>query len=134
MATGTLGTTARDYPSRVERIAVNINFNNIGAGQSVKIGTVPAGSGLIRAGTIVGTVFNSATTNNFSVGTASGGAQLVAAAAIGAVGINTSTIVAAQAGPLAADTPIWLTGIFAPAAPTTGNALFVLEWANPGAG
>jgi hypothetical protein len=132
MATGTLGTTARDYPSRGERICYNITFTNFGAGTSVKVGTVPAGSALLRCYTVTGTAFNSSTTNNISVGNAAAGAQIVAANAIGAAGINTQTIIAALAGPLAADTPVWITGTFAAAAPTAGNADFVLEWANPG--
>jgi hypothetical protein len=132
MATGTLGSTARDYPSRNSALVYNVTFTNFGAGQSIKVGTVPATAALLRCTTVTGTAFNSSTTNNISVGTASGGAQIVAAAAIGAVGINTQTIIAAQAGPLAADTDIWITGTFAAAAPTTGNADFVLEFANPG--
>ena len=134
MATGTLGTTARDYPSRGERIAVNLGFAGaFGAGTSIKVGTIPAGSVLARCTTVVGTAFNSSTTNNISVGNAAAGAQIVVAAAIGAVGINTQAIVAAVAGPLAVDTPIWITGTFAAAAPTAGAAVFVLEWFNPGA-
>ena len=86
MATGTLGTTARDYPSRGERIAYNLGFGGaFGAGTSIKVGTVPAGSVLARCATITGTAFNSFTTNNISVGTAASGAQIVAANAIGAV-------------------------------------------------
>jgi len=133
MATGTLGSTARDYPTRESAIVFTLNYNQpFGAGVSVKVGTVPAGAALLRCYTVTGTAFNSSTTNNISVGSAASGAQIVAAAAIGAVGINTQTIIAAQAGPLAADTPIWLTGTFAAAVPTAGQALFVLEWANPG--
>ena len=134
MATGTLGTTARDYPSRGERIAVNLSFSgNFGNGVSQKIGTIPAGSVLVRCTTVVGTAFNSSTTNNISVGTAASGAQLVAAAAIGAIGVNTQALVAAAVGPLAVDTPIWITGTFAAAPPTAGAGVFVLEWFNPGA-
>ena len=134
MATGTLGTTARDYPSRGERIAFNLGFAGaFGAGTSIKVGTIPAGSVRARCATITGTAFNASTTNNISVGTAASGAQIVAAAAIGAVGNNAQTIVPAQMGPLVTDTPIWITGTFAAAAPTAGAAVFVLEWFNPGA-
>src|SRR5262249_36180020 len=135
MPTGTLGTSARDYPSRESRLVYRLSGlagSAFGAGTSIKIGTVPAGSSLLRCYTQTGTAFNASTTNNISVGNASGGAQLVAAAAIGAAGINSQTIVAAAAGPLAADTDVWLTGTFAAAAPTAGDAMFVLEWANPG--
>ena len=131
MATGTLGTQARDYPSRAERFCFPLTLASIASGASVKAGTIPAGSGMMRCTTVVGTAFNAGTLNNISVGNVSGGAQIVAAVAIGAVGINNLTIIAAQAGPLAADTPIWLTGNFTGAAPTAGNALFVLEWSNP---
>ena len=131
MATGTLGTSARDYPSRESRFCVNLTFTNFGGGAARKIGTIPINSVLLRCYTVTGTAFNSSTTNNIQVGTASGGAQVVAAAAIGAAGINTQTIIAAAAGPLAADTDIWIQGTFAAAAPTAGNADFVLEWANP---
>ena len=132
MPTGTLGTTARDYPSREMRICVALTPANIGAGVSQKAGVIPAGSSLLRCYTVTGVAFNASTTNNISVGNAAAGAQIVAAAAIGAVGINTQTIIAAQAGPLAADTTIWLTGTFAAAAPTLGNANFVLEYCQPG--
>ena len=134
MATGTLGTTARDYPSRGERIAFNLGFAGaFGNGVSIRVGVIPAGSVLARCTTVVGTAFNASTTNNISVGNAAAGAQIVAAAAIGAVGINTQAIIAAVAGPLAVDTPIWITGTFAAAAPTAGAAVFILEWFNPGA-
>jgi len=135
MATGTLGSSARDYPARESRIVYALSGlagSVFGAGTSIKIGTVPAGSSLLRCYTQTGTAFNASTTNNISVGTASAGAQLVAAAAIGAAGINSQTIVAAAAGPLASDTDVWITGTFAAAAPTAGAANFVLEWANPG--
>src|SRR5262245_39859447 len=132
MPTGTLGSTARDYPARESRICFNINFTNLSpTGTTIKVGTVPAGASLLRCYTQTGTAFNASTTNNLSVGNAASGAQLVAAAAIGAAGINSQTIVAAQAGPLAVDTPIWITSTFAAASPTAGNANFVLEWANP---
>ena len=130
MATGTLGTSARDYPSRVERFVFPLTVTNLGGAASVKIGTVPAGSGLMRCTTIVGTAFTAGAT--VQLGTAPSGAQIVAAAAPGAVGINSQTIIAAQAGPLAADTAIWLTN--AGTAAAAGNGLLVLEWGNPGAG
>ena len=132
MATGTLGTTARDYPAVNTCIVYTLNYATpFGAGVSIKVGTVPANCALLRCYTVTGTAFNSSTTNNISVGNATGGAQIVAANAIGAAGINSQTIIAAQAGPLAADTSIYVTGTFAAAAPTAGQALFVLEWANP---
>ena len=112
-----------------------LTFANFGVnGASLNVGTIPAGAGLLRCGTVVGVAFNYGTTNNLSVGSAAGGAQIVASAAIGAIGINTQTIIAAQAGPLAADTVIWVTSILAGTAGSAGNALFVLEWANPTAG
>src|SRR5262245_39854828 len=133
MATGTLGTSAKDYPAREQKLVYPLTVASIGSGVSVKAGTLPAGAAMLRCYTVTGTAFNSSTTNNISVGSAAGGAQIVAANAIGAAGINSQTIVAAQAGPLAADTNIWLTGTFAAAAPTAGNALFVLEYATPSA-
>ena len=137
MATGTLGTTARDYPSRGERFCVNLNATNM-SNLSFKIGTIPTGSVIARCTTINGTTAFGSTTNTVALGTAANGAQIMAAAAIGGAGVITpETLVTGASsvlGPLAADTPIWLTTAFTGAAPAAGAAsVLVLEWFNPGA-
>ena len=136
MATGTLGTQAKDYPAREQKISVNLTTANIAllaAGSSFKAGTLPAGSGILR-GYLVNsaTAFNAGTTNSISIGTASGGAQVVASTAMGAASATTVLTIVAGLGQLAADTPIWVNGIFTGAAPTAGQSLLVLEYSVPG--
>jgi len=130
MPTGTLGSSARDYPSRGDKLVAVVNLANLAPTQSLKIGTLPAGSAILRIATAVSTAFNYGTNNNISVGTASGGAQIVAAAAIGAVGVNTQTVIAAAAN-MAADTDIWVTGAFTGTTGTTGAGLVIVEFAGP---
>jgi hypothetical protein len=66
-------------------------------------------------------VFNS-TTNTLAIGTTPGGAQILAATTIAALGRTDNPIAAASMGPLAVDTPIYGTIASTGAAPTTGVA------------
>jgi hypothetical protein len=130
MPTGTLGSLARDYPARNSVLSAVINLANLAPSQSFKVGTIPAGSCITRVLTCVGTAFNYGTNNNISVGNASGGAQIVAAAAVGGVGANTQTVVAAAAF-AAADTDVWITGAFTGTTGTTGSGFVWVEFASP---
>ena len=131
MATGTLGTTARDYPWRLNT-ALNAaitaaNINNL----SVKIGTIPAGAVItgVRYGTSV--AFNG-TTPTVRVGITPNGAELVAAATFGAaLGLTAATLIATAAGPLAADTPVYASGVFG-GSNTLGAAVLFVEYLIPG--
>ena len=129
MATGTLGTQAKDYPAREQKIVTALTTTNVQAGNNVKLGTVPAGSVLLRATTVVGTAFTAATT--VALGNAAGGAQIMAAATVAAAAITPQTIIVGPttSGPFTADTQIWLTPAGTPAA---GAGVLVIEFAVPG--
>ena len=70
------------------------------------------------------------TNNNISIGNASGGAQIVAAAAVGAVGANSQTVIAA-ASISASDIDVWITGAFTGTVGTTGLGFVWVEFADP---
>lgn len=94
---------------------------------SILIGTLPAGSLLGQVHLNVNTVFNS-TTNTASLGTAAGGVQLFAATDLKAAARTDTAVPTAQAGPLAADTQVWLNLLNTGAAPTAGAGAIVLEY------
>ena len=129
MATGTLGTQARDYPAREQKFVVLLSPTNVQAGANVKLGTVPANSALLRATASIGTAFTAATT--VALGNASGGAQIVAAASLATAGVTPLTIIVGPttSGPFTADTDIWMTPAGTPAA---GAAVLCIEFAVPG--
>src|SRR5262245_27772334 len=118
MATGTLGTQARDYNVRCTHYLTSGNLVdasgatlNFAQGQSIKIGTIPAGASIVRATMLTSQVSN-AGTNLVALGNTSGGAQLVASAANGlaTLGPTAMTVVASSATVLlAADTDVWVT-------------------------
>ena len=113
----------------------------------MKVGAVPYNAWITRGYQQIITSFNSATTDTMAIGTASGGAQLVAAQSVhGAAGGATSlTIVAANAGTVATGAGIAPTGanggfdiwaVYAKtgAAPTAGQATYVIEYFAPNDG
>jgi hypothetical protein len=94
---------------------------------SVLIGRLPAGALLLNAHVNVGTLFNS-TTNTVSLGSASGGAQFLAATDLKTAARTDTLVPTAAAGPLAADTDVWMTLTNTGAAPTAGAAVVALEY------
>jgi len=133
MATGTLGTAARDYHTKqTTYLSYNINFATFSGTTSVKMGTVPANAALLRAFTNMSVAFNAGTNNQISLGTASSGTQLASAAnGPATVGTTSVTLTAGSAQAPTADQDIWLTAAFTGAAPTTGNGYVYLEYATP---
>ena len=96
---------------------------------AVKIGTLPAGAVILTVGTNVETVRVTGTAPVFSVGTASGGAQIAAAIALTAGSLNTVPL-AALVQPLAADTDVYA-GITAGGATTAGDAYVMVTFVKP---
>src|SRR5262245_38315919 len=96
------------------------------------LGVLPAGAVLGSIPTQVAAAFNSIT-NTLSICTAPGGTQLVNALDLKTAARTDTAIVTAQAGPLAADTPIYYTLGSTGAAPTQGSAVSWLDYL-PGAG
>lgn len=131
MVTNVPGNTAREpNHALVGFISARLAFATFISGSQLKIGTIPAGSRILRLETVVGVVFNNATNNGLSVGTAAGGAQISAAdtTSVGALGTNSKTLVASAAMFVTADTDIWVNANFSGAAATTGLADVILEY------
>ena len=132
------------------RFAVNFNSCTLPAAAgncSFKVGAIPYNAFIVRGYMQVYTAFNSTTTDTVAVGTASGGAQLVAATSTHAAGPGAAlTIVAANLGTAATGNnilptganggfDIWATIAFTGAtAATAGNAVVVLEYFLPNDG
>jgi hypothetical protein len=131
MATGTLGSTARDYHTRqTHYLAAAINAANMFGTNQIKIGTIPAGGAILRGNNSVGVAFNAGTANAISVGTLASGASIVASGSLAAIG-NTALTIASAGAYVTTDTDIYVTGAFTGAAPNTGQALVTLEYAIP---
>ena len=129
------------------RFSVNFNSCVLVAGTcSFKVGAVPYNSYVLRASQQVYTAFNSGTTDTVAVGTASGGAQLVAAQTVHAATAGLPlTVVAANLGTAATGNgiastganggfDIWVTYTQTGAAPTAGSAVIILEYIAPNDG
>ena len=71
MATGTAGSAARDVMMPVKQtLAYTLNFDTTGASSGVAIGTIPAGSVLVKpiSGVSVSVAFNGNSTNTLDIG------------------------------------------------------------------
>lgn len=96
------------------------------------LGVLPAGAVANLAHVAVGTAFNS-TTNTLALGTAAGGAQILAATDLKALARTDTAVALANMGPYAVDTPIYYTLALTGPAPTVGAAVAWLDFL-PGAG
>jgi hypothetical protein len=124
------------------RFTVNFNSCVLVSGTcSVKIGAIPYNSWLLRWQQQIITSFNSATTDTVGFGVASGGVTLVAAQSVhGAAGDATALTIVhpgiATVGNGATQTgtdggfDIWATYTQTGAAPTAGQAVYLLEFAS----
>jgi len=120
-----------------------VNFNScvlVSNTCSFKVGALPYNAFVVRAYQQVTTAFNSGTTDTLAIGTASGGAQLVAAQTVhaGTAGLPL-TVVAANLGIAATGNGIastggdggfdvWATYAQTGAAPTAGVAVVIIEY------
>ena len=130
-------------------VRFTVNFNScvlVSNTCSVKVGALPYNSFVVRAYQQVYTAFNSGTTDTLAVGTASGGAQLVAAQTVHATTAGLPlTVVAANLGTAATGNKIaqtganggfdvWVTYAQTGAAPSAGSAVIILEYFAPNDG
>ena len=87
MATGTLGTSARQYhTSQIHYIRKDISFSN-GNGAVITLGVIPANSVVIRGGVVVSTAFNAGTANTLIIGTSADDDGFATALALGTIGV-----------------------------------------------
>lgn len=92
----------------VHTISRTINYNDAGITTGVQIGTLPAGSLIDETSVLTSTAWNGTVSVALSVGTALTGTQLISGTDVrtAAARVDTQTPIA-NAGPLAADTPIY---------------------------
>jgi hypothetical protein len=134
MATGTLGTAARDYHTRqTHYIGQQIRPDNFGTGvPALKLGTVPGGSAIVRAGVVIRTAFNN--DQSVTLGTGSASSQqlnLVAVTSANAVGFIGFTMLSGGSNFYpAADTDVYIKGLSAgTTAATAGTGVAFVEYA-----
>ena len=101
-----------------------------GAAGVVQVGTLPAGAIVLRAGVVVTTAFNAASTNVLDIGTTADDDGFVVDAAMGTVGVIFGTTLATSndVGPLAADTSVIATHAQTGTAATTGEGYVWVEY------
>jgi hypothetical protein len=134
MATGTLGTSARDYHTRqTHYVSRAFSVADVpGTSGSLKIGTIPANSVIVRAGHIMRAVFNAGTDNNFGAGTTVLGTQLAALASGGAaLGLTSYTLAAGSALYPVVDTDVYLRYGLVGTAATAGTGVAFVEYVVP---
>lgn len=87
MATGTQGTTARQYhTAQVHYLRKAIAYTD-GATATVTVGVIPAGSVVLRGGVAVTTAFNAGTSNVLDIGTSDDGDGFATDIALGTIGV-----------------------------------------------
>lgn len=101
-----------------------------GATGVVQVGTLPIGAIVLRAGVVVTTAFNAASTNVLDIGTVADDDGFVADAAMGTIGviISTTTATSNDVGPLAADTSVIATHAQTGTAATAGEGYVWVEY------
>ena len=119
---------ARQYHTQqVHFLRTLINYNDADALTRV-IGTIPAGSNLRRVNTCVSTAQNAGTPNTISVGTTSGGTDIINAAAAGWATANVVTQAPSGKSLVAADTTYYATLTQSGTAATAGVVEVTIEY------
>lgn len=101
-----------------------------GAAGVVEVGTLPIGAIVLRAGVVVTTAFNAASTNVLDIGTTADPDGLVVDAAMGTIGVIISTTPATSndVGPYTADTSIIATHAQTGTLATAGEGYVWVEY------
>ena len=104
----------------VHQISRTINYNDAAAATGQLVGVLPAGACLDKTMVQTSTAWNGTTSVTLSVGTTLTGTNFINATDVRTAAARVDTVVPiAQAGPLAADTPIYASITFGG---TTGSA------------
>lgn len=115
------------HTQQVHFIRTQINFNDVDVANRVLV-PVPAGANVLRFNTVIDTLFNAATTNTISIGTTSGGTDILNAAAAGVATANVVTQAPVGKALLAVDTTYFVTVAMTGAVATTGRAEVIIEY------
>ncbi len=137
MATGTLGTSPRDYHTRqTHYISAVVTGTNFQTGLTpIKLGTIPAGSVITGASMVNRFGFNGTTDNNVRIGTNVSAAVIAAdIAAIqsggAAVGLTNFTLASSSSLAVIVDTDVYASIVQA-AAGTTGQGVVFVSYVVP---
>lgn len=128
MATGTAGTTARQYATQqVHYLRKGITYEN--DGDTLTVGIVPAGAIVTNAYVIVSTAFDGDTTNTLDIGTSGDTDGFATDLALGTVGKIAADELATSndLGPYASDTTIQCV-VTSTASATAGAGEVVVEF------
>lgn len=124
------GQPARDISyGVVQAIVKSVAYNTLGIGttDTVKVGTLPSGSQIVKSIVRVTTAFNAATTNVLTVGTSAGSdADIVAAADTDETVVGTTIGTRGCDLAFSADTPIYVKYAQTGTAATAGAALITI--------
>lgn len=134
MATGTAGSTARDFHTQqTHYLKGSVVFSSANA---VTLGTIPANAQVIRCYANVTTAFAGASANNVAIGNTNSGQSAVYAAAISVLSVgvklDTTTLATCAAAQFAPTSDTVVTATFSSTGVTTtsGAATVVVEYIN----
>jgi len=131
MATGTAGTTAREYHTKQVHYITKA-FTKADATSVLTIGIVPAGSYVLRGGVVVTEAFNAGTNNRLDIGTSGDDDGFATDLALGTVGVIVADEMATTNDAYCStDTTITCTVDVTGTAATTGTALAWVEYIVP---
>lgn len=129
MATGTAGSTARQYHTQqTHYLRRSISYTDDGS--TLDLGYVPAGAIVINAGVIVTTAFNAGSTNVLDIGTSADTDGFATDLALGTVGrvLADELATSNDLGPYAADTLLQCVVDLTGTAATTGAGEVFVEF------
>jgi hypothetical protein len=114
---------------QVHQISRTLTFADTGLAAGVQVGTLPAGAVIDETSVLTSTAWNGTVSVALSVGTTLTGTQLISAADVrtAIARVDTQTP-AANAGPLAADTPIYASVAFGGTAGTAGVTTVIVYY------
>jgi len=107
------------------RAPITFAMGNTGV---VQVGTLPAGCAVLRAYTVISTVFNATTTNTLKIGTVASDASIISSVVTGTLGVTLGTVTAGAGFLPTVDTPIIATSTATGTAATTGAGVVIIEY------
>lgn len=117
------GIARQSHEQQSHYIRATVNYNDVGIGSGVVIGTLPAGAVIVNTTVYCSTAFNAGTTNALQIGTAASGTQVSNDAATAGA---RNTVPALN---IAADQDIFVTYAQTGTAATAGKAVVVIQYA-----
>lgn len=106
-----------------------VAYDTAGLSAGVQVGTLPAGAMIDKTSVLTTTAFNGTVSVTLSVGTSATGTQLINATDVRTAAARVDTVAPiANAGPLAADTPIYTSATFGGTAGSAGASTVIVYY------